>query len=607
MPEFINVVQEFGPLGVLLGVLFLLIQDPNRAEKLKALLLQPTYQLFRWGSRQYLASKVGSTTTAFFQQYLKNYLSGVDNVKVSIKWVTSPSDPILSEDGTLILCLQETDDQTRNILTATRVALPHVVCPFVRPHLKPNVQTAIDLALLRKLAEGLGKHAKLAFQKYFLDPEMAGDPEAAELFTKLVEIDTKGIFVSIFLEELYALGEGLYKAADNFKDETDEIKEFLEFLLVLARRDLGEDVPLQYVSQDIRVGIVLVAKTATAETKGVSPYLRAIDLNIKRGCNSIYLVGYAHAKGFLGRVLSAAEGDERLLVMRGIKRIVVSSDIFSWHEMYIALLQVNSMFAEATFEERLAISGLKLGDIVEGTVIDASKDAALVDAKGFQCSVLRGESSWYTVLDCSNALNEEARYKFKIVSIASARGTIELSRKVADEDPWAVASVPEIGDQIDVDVVFINGNHCVSRYNNAIEVIIPIEEVSWFSFDRDGAKNLVGKRSRIVVLSKDEQQRTLGGSIRQVAADPWPQIHASLPRGTEIRGVAVGIEAGGVMVRLPSGLITLVPRDSLVRAGFEYADFENSVVVGQGLDLVVTKVFVAKRKIRVDLKRNLNK
>ena len=44
---------------------------------------------------------------------------------------------------------------------------------------------------------------------------------------------------------------------------------------------------------------------------------------------------------------------------------------------------------------------------------------------------------------------------------------------------------------------------------------------------------------------------------------------------------------------------------SLQKAGFELADFANTIVKGQGLDVVVSKVFLAKRRIRLDLRRNI--
>ena len=61
-----------------------------------------------------------------------------------------------------------------------------------------------------------------------------------------------------------------------------------------------------------------------------------------------------------------------------------------------------------------------------------------------------------------------------------------------------------------------------------------------------------------------------------------------------------------VRVKIDGGYIGIIPRESLEKAGFEYANYKENIVVGQGIEVVVTKVFLSKKKIRLDLKRNLN-
>jgi ribosomal protein S1 len=95
------------------------------------------------------------------------------------------------------------------------------------------------------------------------------------------------------------------------------------------------------------------------------------------------------------------------------------------------------------------------------------------------------------------------------------------------------------------------------------------------------------------------------GSVRRTVEDPWPEIHRALPPGTELHGSVSEVNENCVRVALPNGLQGIVPRDRMQQAGFEYADYTKNVVIGQGLDVVVTKVFLSKRKIRLDLKRNV--
>ena len=171
------------------------------------------------------------------------------------------------KDGTLILRLQETANQTRNIMTATRVALPHIVCSTLRRHIDPYAESAIDLTLLRKLAERLGRHARPVFQRYFLEPEIEKDNRVEALLQKLISLNDTGLFVTVFLGELSTLADYLYNSVAKV-DYTDELVALLEFLLVVAQREEHSEIPLIYHSRNLHTGIILLAYHSACEVRG---------------------------------------------------------------------------------------------------------------------------------------------------------------------------------------------------------------------------------------------------------------------------------------------------------------------------------------------------
>src|SRR5450759_1857100 len=133
MDELIRQILKFGLLPTfLLVVIFLIIQEPDRATKVKALLTEPFYKLFRWFSREHISFKVSSQANEFLNSSIFSILSHSDRYDLKVKWVSKPDDPILSQNGTLILRLKEEDDQTRNVLSAVHSALPYVICPMIR-------------------------------------------------------------------------------------------------------------------------------------------------------------------------------------------------------------------------------------------------------------------------------------------------------------------------------------------------------------------------------------------------------------------------------------------------------------------------------------------
>lgn len=599
-------VLRYGLLGFLFVVLVLIILDPDRAEKLKALIILPIYRLCKYGSRAYLASEIGYQTTVFFKHHLLQFIPSLPNVKVKIKWVTSPSDPVLSEDGTLVLRIQETNDQARNILAATRVALPRILCTTLRPYLEEYASSAIDLTVLRKLADKLGRHAHPIFQRYFLAPEVEEDVRAAELFAKLLIIDRTGIFVSIFLEELNALGSVLYSTGET-RNVTDEITSFLEFLLLLANRDLGQEIQLEFHSENINVGLLLLAISFRAATEGTAPYIRRIDRYLTLGYDSIYIVAYPPARDFVPRILGVIEGDFRITVVKtnsfSIER---RSDLgYETGISKVVLLRRNTIFGDSTFGDKLSALEISENSQIKGTVLDVSQDKALVDIGGITGTISRTECSWGIVFDCRDYLKKNESYEFMVSLLDKDAHKLELTCRFPESDPWNSNHLPKEGDEITVKVFAIKGDNYICSYVDNIELLLPMHELSWLSRKPDDPKSIIDTKQNVGVFDMNKQDHILLCSIRRLSENPWPDIHKRYPKGTDLHGKVIEVTEHFVRIQLPEDIIGIVPKEAMERAGFEYADYRNNVVPGQGLDVVVTKVFLRKRQIRLDLKRNI--
>jgi hypothetical protein len=583
-------------------IIILLVQNPDRALKLKALILEPLFRWFRWGARAYLAAKVGSSATEFLQKHVTSVIPSANDVELKIRWVKSPSDPVFTRQGTLLLRIRETNDQTRNIMAATRVALPHIVCPLLRKQIEKYAESAIDLALLRKLAERLGRNARPLFKRYFLEPEVEEDERAADLFRKLLVLDDSGMFAAIFLEELNVLGDRLYEAADA-TDKTNDIVELLEFLLPIAKRGIGQHVPLDFRSAEFNMAVVLLAKSEKAKHQGVHPYVQMIQACIRRGCDTIHLIAYPGARSFLNRVLKALASDERITIAAAtvpVRRRRGNLSIPSANQ--IALLRRNNLFADLSFSDRLSVLGIHKGGTVEGRVVDVASDKALVDIQGVNGIISRQECSWQTIRRCSDLVSSGSKYRFVVKDIDATASLVELSLRFPDTDPWKSERLPKVGDIIQVDVVALEGQTYYSHYADGIEVVIPRHELSWFDV-RQRDEGIVGAKIKVRIYERNEHRRTLKGSPRRVDKDPWPKIHARFPKGTELRARVLEVSPTGVKVALPDGFSGIIPAEAMKEGRYEYADFQNNVVPGQGLEVVVTKVFIARRKIRLALKR----
>jgi predicted RNA-binding protein with RPS1 domain len=596
-------VKEKGWISIPILILILVIHNPDRAEKLKELFFLPFFRVFKLGSRQYMASKVSYTCTEFIKRNITKHIPSIQSVKVRIKWVRSPSDPVMQKDGTLVLCMRETSDQSRNILSATQVALPQVVCSTLRPRVSTEASASIDLVLLQRLAEGLGRHSKPVFQKYFLGPILDDSQTIRGLFQELVELDGSGSFITIFLEELNLLGETLFSSGDT-SDKTEAFHELLRFLLREARRKDQQEIPLEHISSEFNIGIILLAKSEKALSRGLQPYLQAIDQNVKLGRDSIYVIAFPHAFGLMERLLDAVDGDERLLLSKVCKIKTSSKNIHPRQPKQIALLRRNPMFSDTSFKEKVVAANIRKACEVEGYVLDVSQEVALVDIMGINATIRRAACAWHTVLDCCDILTQGHKYKFLVASIDEDKEILKISLRLPKEDPWRTSEPPNVGNKIEVTVVEKKAKSLIASYGD-FEIIIPVEEVSWLVYQNIEDLNILDTKQTVVVTFRDDATRILRGSIRQMEVNPWPQIQKTLPTGTKLRGTVKNVTPYSIIVELPGNLYGFLPKKAIVIAGYDYDDFKATAKEGQGLDVIVRGVSFAKRRVNLNVKRKL--
>ncbi|MFM2393645.1 MAG: hypothetical protein RLZZ546_1627, partial [Bacteroidota bacterium] len=274
-----KIVEQFLKFGLfptcLLIIIFLIVQEPERAEKLKSIITRPFFKLFKWFSKTHIESKISSNVNEFLNSSIFSELSQADKYKIKVKWVEKPTDPILSENGVLILRLKEEDDQTKNILTAVHTSLPHVLCPLLRKNINSTCNNSIDLVVLKKLSEKLGNHGRVAFKKYFLDPQTEVDTKINDLIIKLQLLDNNGFLMPIFLNELDNLSQILFNNYDS-NDYSEAVLSFLEYLLSIVNREVGSEIQLEYLITPFKVSTILLAKAQRADTQGLKPYLRRL-------------------------------------------------------------------------------------------------------------------------------------------------------------------------------------------------------------------------------------------------------------------------------------------------------------------------------------------
>jgi ribosomal protein S1 len=218
--------------------------------------------------------------------------------------------------------------------------------------------------------------------------------------------------------------------------------------------------------------------------------------------------------------------------------------------------------------------------------------------------IQKDECSWISIRTCEDVLNLNQEYDFVIKKIDKSSSIIYLTLKTEENNPWSIVDLPKVGDIIEIVINSHNPIHFKCIYEEKLEVFMLNDEISWFFLTPNQVNEYIGKRLNVKVLTVDNENERIFCSLRQTIEDPWPIIHESLTVGLDFNAKVIDVTPNYLQLSLPNNYLGILPKESLEKAGHEYKNFQENVVIGQGIDVFVSKVFIAKQRIRLDLKRN---
>ena len=148
----------------------------------------------------------------------------------------------------------------------------------------------MDLNLIKDLLkETRDKRVLDWFFRNEYRPAVEASHEVQEWNGKIVEIDERGLFTRLLLVELDSYSKRIIGKPPS-KEMFDEITGLIEFLFRIATKGVGQDAPLEYISRNIRIGVIIVGETSKILHDGLGPYLKAFAIKTKQKLESIYVL-----------------------------------------------------------------------------------------------------------------------------------------------------------------------------------------------------------------------------------------------------------------------------------------------------------------------------
>ncbi|MGC5745832.1 30S ribosomal protein S1 [Chryseobacterium sp. NFX27] len=260
--------------------------------------------------------------------------------------------------------------------------------------------------------------------------------------------------------------------------------------------------------------------------------------------------------------------------------------------------------ADIEGQKKEIIAQLEKGQVLEGTVKNITSYGVFIDLGGVDGLIHITDLSWSRVNHPSEILEDGQTVKVVILDFDDEKTRIQLGMKQLEAHPWdALSADMKVGDKVKGKVVVLADYGAFVEIAPGVEGLIHVSEMSWSTHLRSAGDFVkVGDEVEAEVLTLDREERKISLGIKQLSKDPWENIEAKYPVGSQHVGTVRNFTNFGVFVELEEGIDGLIYISDLswtkkIKHPSEFC------AVGDKLDVVVLELDIQARRLSLGHKQ----
>lgn len=207
-------------------------------------------------------------------------------------------------------------------------------------------------------------------------------------------------------------------------------------------------------------------------------------------------------------------------------------------------------------KEREEFSKLKVGDIVEGEILEVLNFGLAVKIACLRGFVHISEISWKKVDDLSKLYKKGEIIKGVIISLEPEKRNIKLSIKNLTENPWeAFSKKAGVNSEVEGKVTKILPYGVFVEVADGVEGLVHMTDFIW------GKKSVnlsnfvkIGDTIKVKVLEFSLADRKLKLGIKQLSENPWDKADEKFGLGKELEVKVVDIKPFGLFAEIEQGV-----------------------------------------------------
>ena len=259
---------------------------------------------------------------------------------------------------------------------------------------------------------------------------------------------------------------------------------------------------------------------------------------------------------------------------------------------------------EREFLRQKTLANLKVGQIVDGKVVNITDFGAFVDIGGIEGLLHISEITWKEMKNPLALIQKGDEIKVKVLDFEKDEKKISLSIKQLNPNPWDVVEEKySVGDEVEGKVVNIKDFGGFIELEEGLNGLLHISDMSW-AYIRSPQEILSeNDMIKVRILDIDKENRKISLGLKQLMEDPWENIEEKYAIGNTIEGKITQVTSYGANVELEPGVSGII---HLSEIDWKYIEKPSSVLKKYAvLPLQVIKIDKKDRLIFLSRKLTL--
>ena len=206
------------------------------------------------------------------------------------------------------------------------------------------------------------------------------------------------------------------------------------------------------------------------------------------------------------------------------------------------------------------VSNLQEGQVLQGVVKNITDYGAFVDLGGVDGLLHVTDIAWQRISHPSEALQIGETVEVQVIRFNADTQRISLGMKQLLSDPWEnVEGKFPIGAKMEGRVTNITDYGAFVELEAGVEGLVHVSEMSWTKKNVHPGKIVsTSQQVEVMVLDVDLSKRRISLGLKQCTGNPWEDLSAAHPAGSEIEGEIRNITEFGLFVGLSEEIDGLV-------------------------------------------------